>query len=178
MKRLLLIVLPLLLIVGCSKPINEETLIEKGGLLYEVNGQKPYTGDVFELYKDGSRKNTGSLKGGRYNGLIISWYENGQLKYTGNYVDPIDYFDPEDYYYDEDGDGAPDWGCSSEANNLFDYNSYHHNGVPEKFEYCETWYLNWEQFQAAGQEPNGTMDSNVIPPDDTPPLVCPICPGN
>ena len=83
-----------------------------------------------------------------------------------------------DYYYDGDGDGAPDWGCSSEANNLFDYNSYHHNGVPEKFEYCETWYLNWEQFQAAGQEPNGTMDSNVIPPDDTPPQVCPICPGN
>ena len=29
MKRLLLIVLPLLLIVGCSKPINEETLIDK-----------------------------------------------------------------------------------------------------------------------------------------------------
>jgi len=32
MKRLLLIVLPLLLIIGCSKPINEEILIEKGGL--------------------------------------------------------------------------------------------------------------------------------------------------
>jgi hypothetical protein len=83
-----------------------------------------------------------------------------------------------DYYYDGDGDGAPDWGCSSEANNLFDYNTYHHNGVPEKFEFCETWYLTWEQFRAGGQEPNGTMDSNVIPPDNTPPQVCPICPGN
>ena len=84
-----------------------------------------------------------------------------------------------DYYMDYNNDSLPDWGCYSEsANNLFDYNIYHHNGIPEKFEYCETWYLNWEQFQAAGQEPNGTMDSNVIPPDDTPPLVCPICPGN
>ena len=78
---------------------------------------------------------------------------------------------------DSDGDGAPDWACSSEANNLFDYNAYHHNGIPEKFEFCETWYLTWEQFRAEGQEPNGTMDSNVIVPDDTPPQVCPVCPG-
>ena len=87
MKRLLLIVLPLLLIVGCSKPINEETLIEKGGLLYEVNGQKPYTGDVFELYKDGSRKSIGTLKGGRVNGLWTIWYENGQKKGEGTFKD-------------------------------------------------------------------------------------------
>ena len=79
---------------------------------------------------------------------------------------------------DLDGDGAPDWGCrADEANNLFDFNSYHHNGVPEKFEFCDFWYLTWEQFRAEGQEPNGTMDSNVIVPDDTPPQVCPICPG-
>jgi hypothetical protein len=83
-----------------------------------------------------------------------------------------------EYYYDGDGDGTADWGCrADEANNLFDYNAYHHNGIPEKFEFCETWYLTWEQFRAEGQEPNGTMDSNVIVPDDTPPQVCPICPG-
>jgi len=83
-----------------------------------------------------------------------------------------------DYYYDGDGDGAPDWGCrADEANNLFDYNAYHHNGIPEKFEFCKTWYLTWEQFRTEGQEPHGTMDSNVIVPDDTPPQVCPICPG-
>ena len=84
-----------------------------------------------------------------------------------------------EYYYDGDNDGTADWGCrADEANNLFDYNAYHHNGIPEKFEFCETWYLTWEQFTAEGQEPNGTMDSNVIIPDDTPPQVCPICPGN
>ena len=83
-----------------------------------------------------------------------------------------------EYYYDGDGDGNPDWGCrADEANNLFDYNNYHHNGIPEKFELCETWYLTWEQFRAEGQEPNGTMDSNVVPPDDTPPKVCAVCPG-
>jgi hypothetical protein len=78
---------------------------------------------------------------------------------------------------DYDGDGEFDWACGSEANNLFDYNSYHHNGIPEKFEFCETYSLTLEQFQAAGQDIHGTMDSNVIIPDDTPPQVCPICPG-
>ena len=68
-------------------PVNGETLIDRSGLLYEVNGQKPYTGDVFELHKDGSRKSSGSLKGGRYNGLIISWYENGQKRFEGTYKD-------------------------------------------------------------------------------------------
>ena len=148
MKKVLLIILPLLLIVGCSKPVedstlinkvglmylpdsdspytgevftnydtgekeyqgtyengllvtysylnkdgsvkepvNGETLIDRGGLLYEVNGQKLYTGDVFELYKDGSRKSTGSLKGGRYNGLRTDWYRNGQKMSEGTFKD-------------------------------------------------------------------------------------------
>jgi len=59
-------------------------------------------------------------------------------------------------------------------------NSYHHNGIPEKFQFCETGgqeYFTWDEFRAFGQEPNGTMDSLVVVPDDTPPQVCPICPG-
>ena len=148
MQRLLLIVLPLLLIVGCSKPVedstlinkdglmylpesdkpytgevftnystgeklyqgtyqngllieysylnkdgsvkepvNGETLIERSGLLYTVNGQKPYTGDVFELYRNGSKKYTGSIKGGKKNKLWTSWYENGQKKEEVIYKD-------------------------------------------------------------------------------------------
>ena len=78
---------------------------------------------------------------------------------------------------DYDSDGEFDWACGSEANNLFDYNSYHHNGIDDKFQLCETYSLTFEQFQAAGHELNGTMDSNVVIPDDTPPKVCAICPG-
>ena len=81
---------------------------------------------------------------------------------------------------DSDGDGASDWACSSEANNVFDYNSYHHNGIPRKFQFCEIGdeeYFTWDEFRAFGQEPNGTMDSLVVIPDDTPPKVCAICPG-
>ena len=148
MKRLLLIVLPLLLIVGCSKPVedstlinkdglmylpesetpysgevftnyssgeklyqgtyengllvqysylnkdgsvkepvNIETLIDRGGNLYDINGQKPYTGDIFGLYSNGNKKLSGSLKGGKIDGLTTYWYENGQKKSEGTSKD-------------------------------------------------------------------------------------------
>ena len=68
MRKLLLITLPLLLIVGCSKePINyETTLIERDGLYtnwYE-NGQKSFEG----TYKDGE------LISKKY------WNEDGSVK--------------------------------------------------------------------------------------------------
>ena len=78
---------------------------------------------------------------------------------------------------DYDSDGEFDWACGSEANNLFDYNSYHHNGIDDKFQLCETYSLTFEQFQAAGHEINGAIDSFVVIPNDTPPKVCAICPG-
>ena len=74
MRKLLLITLPLLLIVGCSKePINYETTsIERDGLYtnwYE-NGQKRY-----EL----------TNKDGEFDGLYTNWYENGQKRFEGTY---------------------------------------------------------------------------------------------
>ena len=71
MKRLLLIVLPLLLIFGCSspEPINyEEMLNERDGIFYTKDTNEPYSGLVFSLYGVGKEIRT------------IKWdyYENGQ----------------------------------------------------------------------------------------------------
>ena len=90
MKRLLLIVLPLLLIVGCSspEPINyEETLNYRDGVFYTKDTNKPYSGQVFSLFKDGKKKGEGNLKDGR----MISktkwdYYDNGQMKMKGTYT--------------------------------------------------------------------------------------------
>ena len=89
MKRLLLIVLPLLLIVGCSKePINiETTLVERDGVFYTKDTNKPYTGQVFSLYDDGKKKEEGTFKDGKKDGLWTWWYENGQKKTKGTYKD-------------------------------------------------------------------------------------------
>ena len=68
MRKLLLITLPLLLIVGCSKePINyENTLIKRDGLYtnWYKNGQKSFEG----TYKDGE------LISKKY------WNEDGSVK--------------------------------------------------------------------------------------------------
>ena len=89
MKRLLLIVLPLLLIIGCSKePINyETTLIERDGVFYTKDTNKPYSGQVLSLYDDGKKKEEGTLKDGKIDGLWTEWYKNGQKSYEGNYKD-------------------------------------------------------------------------------------------
>jgi hypothetical protein len=68
MKKLLLIVLPLLLIVGCSKTETN----------YYPNGQMKY-----------KRETIGSVSGGsrRVNhGKTVEWYSNGQKKEEGNFT--------------------------------------------------------------------------------------------
>ena len=62
MKKTLLIILPLLLIVGCSKPINDETLIDKGGLKYHSDTKELYSGKVFKNRIDGKKEFEGSYK--------------------------------------------------------------------------------------------------------------------
>ena len=76
MRKLLLITLPLLLIVGCSKePINyETTLIERDGL---------YT----NWYENGQKESEGTYKNGKLDGLNTMWYENGQKWYEGTFKD-------------------------------------------------------------------------------------------
>ena len=46
-----------------KEPVNMETLIDSSGLLYGVSRQKPYTGDVFELNKNGGKKYLVQSKG-------------------------------------------------------------------------------------------------------------------
>ena len=82
MKRLLLIVLPLLLIVGCSKePINyETTLVERESVFYTQDTNEPYSGPVFSLYEDEKKKEEGTYKDGKPDGLWTYWYNDGQKK--------------------------------------------------------------------------------------------------
>jgi len=121
------------------EPVNGETLIERGGLMYEVNGQKPYTGDVFELYDNRNRKLSGILKGGKLvsrtewkyfengqkkseetykngklDGLWTSWYENGKKKYEGTYkdgkeLDSFNTWDNNGKIMVKDGNGLNTW---------------------------------------------------------------------
>ena len=87
MKHTLLIITALMLVVGCSKPINEDSLIDRNGVKYQQDSQKPYSGKVFRLYDTGENKNEGIYKDGKLEGLWIEWYENGQKKLEVTFKD-------------------------------------------------------------------------------------------
>ena len=106
-----LIISLLFLIVGCSKLIDEPSLIEKNGVMYLPQSDKPYSGDVSKSdnfgktllkgtykngkkdglwtwwYENGEKKNEGTFKDGKENGLHRWWYENGQKSKEGTYKD-------------------------------------------------------------------------------------------
>ena len=84
MKKTLLIILPLLLIVGCSKPVDESTLINKDGLMYLPDSDKPYIGEIFNNYSTGEKEYQGRYK----IGLLVEYaYLNrdGSVKKLINY---------------------------------------------------------------------------------------------
>ena len=89
MKRLLLIVFPLLLIVGCSKPISEENLIEEDGLKYHPDTKELYTGEVFKNHIGGKLHLEGRYHRGNKKGIWTYWYKNGQKEYEGTYKDGV-----------------------------------------------------------------------------------------
>ena len=83
-----LITTALMLIVGCSSdPIDVDKLVERGGLLYEVNSDKPYSGPAFSLYENGQKEEEGTLKDGKLDEKWTKWYMNGQKEEEGTYKD-------------------------------------------------------------------------------------------
>ncbi len=94
MKQTLLIITALMLVFGCSSSekepekelINyETTLIERDGVFYTKDTNKPYSGLVLALYNNGEKKSEGTLKDGEPDGVWTYWHENGQKESEGTY---------------------------------------------------------------------------------------------
>ena len=78
----------LLLIVGCSKePINIETLVERDDVFYTKDTNKPYSGAVFSLHKDGQKWEEGTFKDGKMDGKWTHWDDNGSCLFETTYKD-------------------------------------------------------------------------------------------
>ena len=89
MKKTLLTILSLLLIVGCSKPINADKLVKRNGVVYLVNSNEPYSGEVFSLYENGQKEYETTYKDGEEDGLWTGWYDNGQKEFEKTYKDGV-----------------------------------------------------------------------------------------
>ena len=86
MKKLLFIV-PLLIAFGCSKSVEEETLIEKDGLKYLPEAEIPYTGPVISLDDKGKKRSDGHYKEGKREGLFTTWVGDKVKFIETNYKD-------------------------------------------------------------------------------------------
>jgi antitoxin component YwqK of YwqJK toxin-antitoxin module len=81
MKRLLLIILPLLLIVGCSGfQFNHVSI----GWTFKDSIKK---GVYTFRYENGQKQYEGTFKDGKEDGLHTWWYRNGQKKFERTYKD-------------------------------------------------------------------------------------------
>ena len=90
MKQTLLIITALMLIVGCgsdSIKLDINNLIDRGGLMYAPNDDKPFTGIVFDFYENGEKELDGNYRKGLMNGEWTYYHENGQIHGEGRFID-------------------------------------------------------------------------------------------
>jgi|TARA_B100000959_G_scaffold265831_1_gene307711 antitoxin component YwqK of YwqJK toxin-antitoxin module len=85
MKKILLIML--LLIVGCSKePINyETTLVERDGVTFTKDTNKPYSGKWTSWYDNGQKKAEGTYNNGKQVGKWTYYKEDGTIDRVEEY---------------------------------------------------------------------------------------------
>ena len=85
MKKLLFA----LLVVGCDKPINMQTmLVRKGTIYYVIDTDLPYSGRVKRVTSTGQIKIEGNLKDGKKDGRWTLYTDRHKRKREeGNYED-------------------------------------------------------------------------------------------
>ena len=88
MKKLLPI-LSLLIIISCSKEIQLDQLVERNGLSYEVNNEKPFTGTTLSYHSNGQVESRIEYKNGLRDGLSETFNENGQILESENYKENV-----------------------------------------------------------------------------------------
>ena len=77
MKKLLLI---LISITSCSeKGVLSSTLVERNGIMHEVNNDNPFSGKVFDKYENQQFKMIGQYSKGLKTGTWEYYKDNGQI---------------------------------------------------------------------------------------------------
>jgi antitoxin component YwqK of YwqJK toxin-antitoxin module len=90
MKNVRFLLVLLFLISSCTKSVDESTLIEKDGLMYTSDSEKPYTGEVFDLYDTGENFFTGVFEEGKLVGDYVYYRKDGQIQNPQNYKDIVE----------------------------------------------------------------------------------------
>ena len=87
MKRTTLLITSVVLMVGCSKAIDEKNLVNRDGLKYEENKKTPFNGKTVSTYDNGQKELEGSYRDCEKYGQFTYWFKNGQKLKEGIYKD-------------------------------------------------------------------------------------------
>ena len=58
--------------------VDMSKLVERDGLMYEINSEMPFTGVVVGKYENGQKAGEVTIKDGKQEGPTTEWYKNGQ----------------------------------------------------------------------------------------------------
>ncbi len=84
MRKILFYLFIINLLISCTRRLNEKEIhIGSDGLIY-YNGNK-YTGEVFDVYKNGRKKVEMKTINGIIDGVKTEWFENGNISIEENY---------------------------------------------------------------------------------------------
>lgn len=100
MKHSILFFIVLVFFSCSEKEVSLETLVNRNGLLYEVNKEKPYTGKVTAHYDNQQLKTIGYYKQGLQHKEWKEFQENGQLLFRKNYASGKLNGEVEEFYLD------------------------------------------------------------------------------
>ena len=72
---------------GTSNFVPTDTPLElrEDGLIYKINEDSPYTGEKYNYYESGQKKEESHVLEGQFHGPYVQYFENGKKKETGNY---------------------------------------------------------------------------------------------
>src|SRR5690554_3184678 len=77
-NKILLIMLVIIHFSCVEKETDMAHLVERGGLVYEINQEAPYTGKIFEKIDKGQIVLSGQFFKGKRDGEWIEFFPNGQ----------------------------------------------------------------------------------------------------
>ena len=89
LKRSITVLFCLILFTSCTKSIDgkkeKEYIENRKGITYYKG--EPFTGEMFQNYKNGQLRYKQNYEDGKIDGLSESYYENGQLEDKANWKD-------------------------------------------------------------------------------------------
>jgi antitoxin component YwqK of YwqJK toxin-antitoxin module len=86
MKRIILILLAVITLFGCSDKGSAEKIEFRKEIIYTLDGDKPYTGEGVLYYDSKNIESRGYSKDGKADGEWIYYFYNGKVKRKGSYI--------------------------------------------------------------------------------------------